>query len=131
MIGSDSTGRADYGPLSEGQPHPRAFGTFPRVIGHYVRRRGLLEMSDAIKRMTSLPARKLNFKNRGLIAENYAADIIVFDEDKIGDTATFEEPISYPEGIPIVIVNGVITVEGGKHTGSRAGAFLTQSTDES
>jgi len=131
MIGSDSTGRADYGQLSEGQPHPRAFGTFPRVIGHYVRKRGLLEMSDAIKRMTSMPANKLNLHDRGMVKENFAADLIVFDEERIGDTATFDRPICYPEGISIVLVNGMVTVEEGKHTGSRAGVFLPQKNNQS
>ncbi|MDY6856956.1 MAG: D-aminoacylase [Thermodesulfobacteriota bacterium] len=124
MIGSDAACRADYGPLSQGKPHPRAFGTFPRVLGRYVNKKGMLDISTAIKKMTSDPCRKLGIKARGEIREGFFADLVLFDSEKIIDRATFSDPIQYPEGIEYVIVNGKVTIEKGEHSGCANGRVL-------
>jgi N-acyl-D-amino-acid deacylase len=124
MIGSDSACRAHYGPLAEGKPHPRAFGTFPRVLAVYVREKGIMDISTAVKKMTSDPCRKLGIQKRGELREGFYADMVIFNPDTIMDKATFSEPIQYPEGIDYVIVNGNITVEKGEHTGCKSGRVL-------
>lgn len=129
MVGSDSGCRAHYGPLSGGRPHPRTFGTFARVLGHYVRDEKLLDLSAAIRRMTHDPCRRLGLKDRGLVREGYAADLVLFDPDKVRDAATYEEPIRYPQGIRYVLVNGVVTVQEGEHTGACAGRPLRKGRD--
>ncbi len=106
-----------------GKPHPRAYGSFPRVAGRYVRE-GVIRLDDAIRKMTSYTAQTHGFTDRGILRPGLAADITIFNPDKIEDTATFENPIQYPRGIEYVIVNGVVTVEHGKHNGSRAGKVL-------
>ena len=121
MIGSDGDALSlDY----DGKPHPRAFGTFPRVIAHYCRDRGLFPLEEAIRKMTSMPANRLGLKDRGLIKEGYAADLVVFDYDRIEDTPTFDNPKSECRGIEKVYVNGVLTALNGKHTHARAGKVL-------
>jgi N-acyl-D-aspartate/D-glutamate deacylase len=124
MIGSDSGCRAQYGPLSTGRPHPRTFGTFVRVLGHYARDEGLLDLSTAIRRMTSDPCRRMGVMDRGMLRPGYHADIVLFDPYQVRDTATYEEPIRYPEGVHTVLVNGIVTVEAGQHTGAKAGQVL-------
>jgi N-acyl-D-amino-acid deacylase len=124
MVGSDAACRADYGPLSEGKPHPRAFGTFPRVLSRYVNKKGMLDLSTAIRKMTSYPCKKLGIQARGEVKEGFFADLVLFNPEKIIDRATFSEPIQYPEGIEYVIVNGKITIEKGKHTGCVSGRVL-------
>jgi N-acyl-D-amino-acid deacylase len=124
MIGSDSACRADYGPLAEGSPHPRAFGTFPRVLGVYVREKGIMDLPTAVKKMTSDPCRKLGIQKRGELREGFYADLVIFNPDTIVDKATFSEPVQYPEGIEYVIVNGNITVKKGEHTGCKNGRVL-------
>ena len=106
-----------------GKPHPRAYGSFPRVAGYYVRE-GVLRLEEAIKKMTSYTAQTHGLFDRGLLRPGLAADITVFDPEKIRDTATFENPIQHPKGIEYVVVNGVVTVEKGKHNGGRAGRIL-------
>ena len=123
MIGSDASARADYGLLSRGKPHPRTFGTFPRVLGEYVRR-GVLSLEEAVHKMTGLPAEKLGLKVRGVIREGAAADLVIFNPKKIKDRATYQNPQLYPEGIEYVIVNGKIVLEAGEHTGKLSGRFL-------
>ena len=108
----------------EGHPHPRWYGTFPRVLGVYVREREVLSWEEAIRKMTSLPANRLGLDDRGRIAEGAHADIVVFDPATVVDAATFEAPHQYPIGIPWVIVNGRITVERGAFTATRAGRVL-------
>jgi len=115
-IGSDG--------IYTGKPHPRLYGTFPRVIGHYVREKGILSVEKAIYKMTSLPAGILKLNSRGLIKCGYYADIVVFDFDKISDMATFDNPVQYPTGINYVIVNGNIAVENGSYNGSLSGRVL-------
>jgi N-acyl-D-amino-acid deacylase len=124
FIGSDAEARAHYGVLGEGVPHPRAFGTFPRVLGNLVRGEGLMPISEAIARMTLLPANRIGLSDRGLISPGMKADIVVFEPDRIIDTTSFESSIRYPEGIDLVLVNGKVTVERGKHLGTRAGHTL-------
>ncbi len=124
MIGSDSGARAAYGPLGRGRPHPRTFGTFPRILGRYVRDTGLLDLPTAIKKMTSDPCRRLGIDDRGLIKEGMYADIVIFNPAEISDTATYEHPFKYPSGIEYVIVNGVVTVKKGEHTRALAGRVL-------
>jgi N-acyl-D-amino-acid deacylase len=123
MIGSDGAARADYGVLSAGKPHPRVYGTFPRVIGRYVKK-GVVGMAEAIAKMTSMPARKIGLESRGVISEGAYADIVIFDADKITDTATFDNPHRYPEGIELVMVNGKVAVEKGEFHGVRSGKVL-------
>ncbi|MFZ1749738.1 MAG: D-aminoacylase [Saprospiraceae bacterium] len=107
-----------------GHPHPRAYGTFPRVLGYYVRERKILTLENAIHKMTLLPAKRMGITDRGLIKEGNYADIVIFDPKTIKDKSTFEKPHQYPEGIQYVIVNGVITVDNGVFTENRAGKVL-------
>ena len=123
-IGSDGLAHATEGPLRRGRPHPRSFGTFPRVLGVYVREKKLLKLEDAVRKMTSLSAAKIGLKDRGLIKEGAYADFAIFDAARVIDKATYLEPFQYPEGIEVVIVNGVVTVDHGRHTGARAGRVL-------
>jgi gluconolactonase len=123
-IGSDGSALAVDGPLRRGNPHPRNFGTFPRVLGVYVRERGVLRLEDAVRKMTSLNAAKLGIRDRGLLRIGQYADITVFDSEKIIDRATYTEPFQYNEGIEYVIVNGQLVLEGDKHTGARPGRAL-------
>lgn len=128
MIGSDSGCRAHYGPLSTGRPHPRTFGTFARVLGHYAREAGLFDLAAAIRKMTSDPCRRFGLRDRGWLRPGYAADVVLFDPDRVRDTATYEEPIRYPVGVHTVLVNGVSTVEAGEHTGAMAGQIVRRTT---
>ncbi|MDH4058151.1 MAG: amidohydrolase family protein, partial [Cyclobacteriaceae bacterium] len=105
-------------------PHPRAYGTNARVLGQYVRELKILRLEEAIRRMTSLPASKFNMRDRGLLREGMAADIVIFDESKVADRATFEKPHAYSVGFEYVIVNGQVTAQQGKHTGVRNGVVL-------
>ena len=123
-IGSDGEAEAPYGPTSECASHPRAYGTFPRVLGRYVREKRILTLEEAVRKMTSLPADRIGLKDRGRIAAGTAADIVVFDPQKVSDTATFEDSHRFPEGIKCVIVNGLVTVMDGEHTRERAGRVL-------
>ncbi len=124
MIGSDSGCRAHYGPLSAGRPHPRTFGTFARVLGHYARDERLFSLGAAIRKMTSDPCGRLGLLDRGWLRSGYKADVVLFDPDRVNDTGTYEDPIRYPVGIQTVLVNGTVTVEEGTHTGVRAGQIL-------
>ncbi len=121
MIASDGV----VAEFREGKPHCRSYGTFPRVLAHYVRERGILSLEDAVRKMTSLPAQTLRLKSRGLIKPGYWADLVVFDFDGIQDTATFADPHRYPEGIAYVLVNGRIAAVEGRATGERAGRIIT------
>jgi len=111
-------------PSAGGKPHPRAYGTFPRVLGRYVREERVLTLEDAIRKMTSLPAGKVGLEDRGVIKEGLAADIVIFDPAKIRDRATYAEPHQYPEGIAYVIVNGQVVVDHEKLTGVKTGKVL-------
>ncbi len=123
MTGSD-------GRLTEpgsGHPHPRWYGAFPRVLGHYVREKGVLKLEDAIRKMTSLPAARVGLKQRGKIKPGYYADLVVFDPEKIIDKATFTEPHQYPEGIHYVFINGTLAIDKGKFLNQRPGQVLRRS----
>jgi N-acyl-D-aspartate/D-glutamate deacylase len=98
-VGSDGSALAVDGPLGAGNPHPRNFGTFPRILGHYVRDEHILRLEDAIRKMTSLVAQRLGLRDRGLIHVGNWADIVVFDPDRVADRATYEQPKQYPVGI--------------------------------
>ena len=124
-IASDGQSLAIEGVLGDGQhPHPRSFGTFPRILGHYVRDEKVLTLEDAVRRMTSLSAQRLGLKDRGLLREGFWADIVIFDPDRIKDAATFEKPKNYPQGIDYVVVNGRVVIDHGTHTGARPGMML-------
>lgn len=118
MIGSDGI------PSPTGKPHPRLYGTFARVLGTYCRDERLFPLEEAIRKMTSLPAGRFGLSDRGTIAEGMAADIVVFDPQKIDDVATYQEPRQYPSGISYVIVNGAVVAEGGRQSDIRAGRLL-------
>ena len=120
MIASD--GRLNE--FGQGHPHPRAYGTFPRVLGHYSRDKGVLTLETAIYKMTGLPAKNFSIDKRGILKEGNFADVTIFDAEKIIDKATFEAPHQYPEGIRFVIINGKITIDEGKYHDVRAGRAL-------
>jgi N-acyl-D-amino-acid deacylase len=105
-------------------PHPRGYGNNARVLGEYVRVRKVLSLEEAIRKMTSLPAKHFRFSDRGLIKAGYAADLVLFDAARVADAATFEKPHAYATGIPHVLVNGVAVVKNGEHTGATPGALL-------
>ncbi len=121
MVCSDGGAHATYGPLSGGSPHPRAYGTFPRLLGHYVRERGDMPLETAIHKVTGMPAAKLGLRDRGVVRVGAYADLVAFDPASVADVATFEAPHQYPRGIPLVIVNGRITIRDGEQTGELAG----------
>ena len=121
IVCSDGGAFAPYGPLSEPRPHPRAYGAFPRVLGHYVRERGDLALEDAIHKMTAAPAARLRLDGRGRIEPGMFADLVAFDPSGVRDLATYDEPHRYPAGIPHVLVNGRFVVRDGEHTGDLPG----------
>ena len=123
-IGSDGSAYSIEGPLRRGKPHPRNFGTFPRVLGVYVRERGLLALEDAVRKMTSLNAAKIGLKHRGELREGYFADVTLFDPDRVIDRATYLDPFQYNEGIEHVVVNGRVVLDRGLHTNARPGRTL-------
>ncbi len=123
-FGSDATAMAPEGVFLNSSTHPRAYGNFARVLGKYVRDEKVLSLEEAIRRMTSLPATNFKLKNRGAIADGYFADLAIFDPDKISDVATFEEPHQYAAGMRHVLVNGVLALENGAHTGDFSGRFV-------
>ena len=124
MIGSDGSALAPYGILGKGHPHPRNYGTFPRVLGRYAHEKAIISLPEAVRKMTSLPAQKLRLRNRGIIRPGAWADITVFDPKTVLDQASFSAPSKYPTGIEYVIVNGVVTVAKGQHTGALSGKLL-------
>ncbi len=123
-VGSDGSAISPDGPRGDMHPHPRWYGTFPRVLGRYVREMKTLELPEAIHKMTVMNAEKISLPDRGLIKEGYWADVTVFDPGTVVDKATFEKPQQYPEGIPYVIVNGEVVLDNYEHTGSRSGKVL-------
>jgi N-acyl-D-amino-acid deacylase len=121
---SDGWMHAPFGPLGAGKPHPRCYGAFPRYIRRYVKEEKVLTLEEAIRRMTSLPASRLGLQDRGLLRERMKADVTVFNLKTITDLATYDNPHVYPEGIEKILVNGVITVSDGDHTGALNGEIL-------
>lgn len=123
-VGSDGYALAVEGPLRRGNPHPRSFGTFPRVLGEYVRERGVLRLEDAVRKMTSLNAAKLGLSDRGTLRPGAWADVTVFDPATVADRATYTAPFQYPVGIEYVVVNGTLVLDRGAHTGATPGRAL-------
>lgn len=123
-VGSDGSALATSGPLRNGVPHPRNFGTFPRVLGKYVREEHVLSLEAAVHKMTGLTASQMHIADRGLIKDGMAADLVVFDPDTIADRATFTDPFQYPVGVSTVLVNGRIVLDNGRHTGQRPGVVI-------
>ena len=128
-IGSDSRANAPYGPLSFGKPHPRSYGTFPRVLGRYARDEKILRIEDAVRKMTSLTASRPRVHDRGVVREGAWADLVVFDPARVMDAATYDDPHRYPVGIEYVIVNGGVALESGETARERHGRFLRQGRD--
>ena len=123
MVGSDGI------PTLNGKPHPRLFGTFPRLLGEYVRSRGVLSLEDAIARITSISAETFGLKERGRIEPGYHADIVLFDPDTIADTATYDDPKRLSHGISLVIVNGAVAWSDGVYSGAGSGQMLRYRRD--
>jgi N-acyl-D-amino-acid deacylase len=124
MVCTDGSGFATDGPTRRGSPHPRGAGSFPRVLGRYVRERKVLTLAQAVRKMTSLPASRVRIMDRGRIADGLAADVTVFDPASVADTATFDAPFQYPAGIKVVMVNGAVALRDGQRSGSGAGKAL-------
>ncbi|MGA3243978.1 MAG: D-aminoacylase [Bacteroidota bacterium] len=120
----DASARALDGPLFEGRPHPRAYGSFPRILAMYVRESKILTLEDAIRKMTSLAAQRVGIKDRGILKQGFYADLVMFDPETITDKATFENPHQYSEGMSLVVVNGKPVWENGKFTGNLPGRVL-------
>ncbi|HEV8643399.1 MAG TPA: D-aminoacylase [Methylomirabilota bacterium] len=125
MIGSDSLGLATGPGPHPGKPHPRMYGTFPRVLGVYARERKLFSLETAVRKMTGLCAARLGLEDRGLLRPGYAADLALFDPNTVKDEATFADPHRYPTGIPYVVVNGAVVVDGGRFHAAGTGRVLT------
>lgn len=121
IVCSDGGAYAPYGPLSSGSPHPRGYGTFPRIFGRYVRELGVLSLEEAVAKCTQAPARRLGLEDRGVVRPGAYADLVAFDPATVADRATFEDPHQYPVGVDVVVVNGVVTILGGEPTGERGG----------
>ncbi|MCB1024623.1 MAG: D-aminoacylase [Acidobacteria bacterium] len=124
-IGSDSAASPELvDPNRKGNGHPRGYGTFPRVIAEYVRKKKLISLPEAIRKMTSAPAARLRIAGRGMIKEGLWSDVVIFDYDKIQDNSTYEYPFKTPSGIDYVLVNGKIVIEKGKHSGAKPGKVI-------
>jgi N-acyl-D-amino-acid deacylase len=124
MVGSDGVSMAPEGPAANQKPHPRSYGTYPRVLGHYTRERGIFDLATAVKKCTSMPADQVGIKDRGRIDRGVKADLVVFDPNTVADGATFEDPHRYPVGVEHVLVNGTSVIENARHTGARPGRVL-------
>jgi len=123
-VDNDSSGTSPEGVLGEEHPHPRAYGTFPRILRKYVREEKKLTLEDAIRKFSSLPAQRMRLADRGVLKQGMWADVVVFDPETVRDVATFDEPNRLSEGMEFVLVNGVPVIEGGKMTGSLPGKVL-------
>jgi N-acyl-D-amino-acid deacylase len=123
-FGSDAESMAPEGNFLLSNPHPRAYGTFARLLGKYVRDEQVISLQEAIRRLTSLPATNLKIRDRGAIKENHFADLVVFDSSTIQDRATFAEPHQFATGVQHVIVNGMLVLLDGEHTGATPGRFV-------
>lgn len=124
IIGSDAGARTIGGAVGDGHPHPRSFGTFPRFFQKYVFDRKLLPMREAVRKTSTAACERFGIKNRGRLIEGWHADIVVMDPEKIADRSTYEKPLAYPAGIEHLFVNGVLTINGGQHTGAAGGQGL-------
>ncbi len=124
MPASDGSALADYGALKKGNPHPRSYGTFPRVLARYVREREAMTLEEAIRKMTRLPAERFGLAGRGRIAEGFFADLVAFDPGAVEDKATYDDPHRYAVGIDYVLVNGQVVLKGTEHSGALPGMAL-------
>jgi len=124
MVGSDGSSLSPTGPAAATKPHPRSYGTFPRVLGEYAREQRTITLPQAVHKMTGLPARRLGLRDRGEIKVGARADLVVFDARRVGDVATYDDPHRYPTGIEQVVVNGRFVIKDGEHTGSLPGRVL-------
>jgi N-acyl-D-aspartate/D-glutamate deacylase len=122
MIGTDST-------FFGARPAPRTYGSYPRVLGQFVRDEAVLTLEEAVRRMTGAPAERLGLRTRGRLDNGMAADVVVFDPARVRSNATYDEPRRLPEGIEHVVVNGELVVDGGRHTGARPGRALRRGRD--
>jgi N-acyl-D-amino-acid deacylase len=128
-VGSDGNCVAPYGTTGQGRPHPRFYGTFPRILGHYCRDLKLVDLPRAIWKMTGLSARSLGFTDRGLLKPGYAADVTIFDPTEFAERATYDNPHQYPAGkATTVLVNGIVTVDHADHTGALAGKLIRRAS---
>ncbi|MGH7032680.1 MAG: amidohydrolase family protein, partial [Stellaceae bacterium] len=124
-VGSDGNCVAPHGITGQGRPHPRFYGTFPRILGHYCEELHLIDLPRAIWKMTGASARALGFTDRGLLRDGYAADVTIFDPAEFRERATYQDPHQFPAGTSTtVLVNGVVTVDHAEHTGALAGQRL-------
>ena len=123
-FGSDAGSLATEGVFLKSNPHPRAYGTFARVLGKYVREERVLSLEEAVRKMTFLPASNLKIRRRGRLVPGYYADVVIFDPDEVADHATFDKPHQYASGVFHVFVNGVQVLEDGKHTGATPGRVV-------
>ena len=123
-FGSDEGSYASEGVFLKSNPHPRAYGNFTRVLGHYSRDEKLISLAEAIRKLSKLPATNLKLKNRGELKIGYYADVVIFDPAKVGDHATFDKPHQYSTGVTDVFVNGVQVLKKGEHTGKFPGRFV-------
>jgi N-acyl-D-amino-acid deacylase len=124
MVCSDGGAFAVEGPARRGHPHPRSLGSFPRVLGRYVRERRALTLEDAVRKMSAFPASRVRLTDRGMLREGFAADVVVFDPAAVTDRATFEDPFRYADGIRVVVVNGVVALRDGERSERRTGRAL-------
>ena len=124
MVGTDSSSVAYSGPFAMGKPHPRHYGTYPRILGRYVQEEGVLTLEQAVRKMTGFPAQRFGILDRGLLRPGMHADITLFDPATVIDRATFENPHQRPEGIPYVLVNGKVAIDGGKYRSVLTGRTL-------
>jgi len=124
VVGSDGDALAPTGILSEGKPHPRYYGTFPRILGKYVREEKVLTLEEAVQKMTATTAQRFSLTGRGVIQESAWADLVLFDSHTVKERATFSDPHQFPDGLPYVIVNGVVVIEEAEHTGALPGQVL-------
>jgi len=123
-VGTDSGARAEDGPLAQSKSHPRGWGSFPRILGKYVREEHLLTLEEAVRKMTAQPAGRVHLRDRGLLRPGMAADVTIFDPATINDVGTFKDPNHYAIGIRYVIVNGQVVVLDGTITEARPGRVL-------
>ena len=130
LVGSDGNCVAPYGIVGQGMPHPRFYGTFPRILSRYVREQSVLPLELAVHKMTGATARALKLKDRGLLREGFCADVVIFDPNDFADRATYADPHQFPSGARTsVIVNGTLVVDNAAHTGALPGKVLRRSKD--
>ena len=123
-IDTDAAGISPEGILGQGHPHPRAYGTFPRILRKYVREEHVLTLPDAIRKFSALPAQRMRFTDRGVLKQGMWADVVIFDPDKIRDLATYDNPNQLSQGMNYVLVNGTPVIDAGKMTGALPGKVL-------